>query len=150
MKSLFQSRTIGSVIAALVALSMAPPVQAGEQCSPRSVAGDWGYTITGTRLPLGPSASVGTFHLDGSGNLTGAQTLSINGIIVQDEVLAGTVAVSPDCTGSSTITVSNTPFPRVAHLDLVWLNSSSELRAIFVDAGLILTMDAKRINHGDD
>jgi hypothetical protein len=150
MKSLSQLRTIGFVVTALVTLGTAPAAQAGEQCSPRSVAGDWGYTITGTRLPLGPAASVGTFHLDRNGNVTGLQTLSVNGIIAQDEVLAGTVAVSPDCTGSATITVSNTPFPRTAHLDLVWLNSSSELRAIFVDAGLILTMDAKRINHGDD
>ncbi len=150
MKSIFQSRTIGLVISALVTLCTAPAAQAGEQCSPRSVAGDWGYTITGTRLPLGPAASVGTFHLDRSGNVAGTQTLSINGIIVQDEVLTGTVAVSPDCTGSMIITVSNTPFPRIAHLDLVWLNSSSELRAIFTDAGLILTGDGKRINHGDD
>jgi len=150
MKGIIQTKTIGFALAALVALSMAPAAQAGEQCSPRSVAGDWGYTITGTRLPLGPAASVGTFHLDRGGNVTGAQTLSINGIIVQDEVLSGTVAVSADCTGSATITVSNTPFPRVAHLDLVWVNSSSELRAIFADAGLILTMDAKKINHGND
>ena len=150
MKSILKSRTIGFVVAALVTLYMAPAAHAREQCSPRSVAGDWGYTITGTRLPFGPAASVGTFHLDRSGNLTGTQTLSVNGTIVQDEVLVGTFGVSPDCTGSTTVTVSNTPFPRISHLDVVWLNSSTELRAIFTDAGMILTMDAKRINHGDD
>jgi hypothetical protein len=149
MKSIFLSRTIG-LLSALVPLFAASAVQADEQCTPRSVAGDWGYTITGTRLPLGPAASLGTFHLDRNGNFTGTQTLSLNGIIVQDEVLTGTVAVNPDCTGSGTIAVSNTPFPRTAHLDFVWLNSSTEIRTIFTDAGLILTGDGKRINHGND
>jgi hypothetical protein len=150
MKSILQPKTIGCVLAAVITFCMAPAVQADEQCSLRSVAGDWGYTITGTRLPIGPAASVGTFQLDSNGNVTGTQTLSINGTIVKDEVVTGSVAVNADCTGSTTITVSNTPFPRTAHLDLVWVNSSSELRAIFTDAGLILTMDGKRINHGND
>lgn len=150
MKSTLQSKTIGCVLAVVITFCMAPAAQADEQCSLRSVAGDWGYTITGTRLPFGPAASVGTFQLDSNGNVSGTQTLSVNGIIVKDEIFAGTFSVSADCTGSTTIIVSNTPFPRTAHLDLVWVNSSSELRAIFTDAGLILTMDAKRINHGND
>src|SRR5215831_9037481 len=112
-------------------LVCAPALLGDEQCSLRSVAGDYGYTVTGVRNPFGPSASVGTVHFDRDGNLTGGQTLSINGTIVQGEILTGTITVNSDCTGSSTITVSNTPFPRTSTLDIVWLDDSKELRAIF-------------------
>jgi hypothetical protein len=138
------------IFCTLIAVGLAPALLADEQCSLRSVAGDYGYTVTGTRLPLGPAASVGTVSLDRQGNLSGTQTLSLNGTIVQGEVLTGTFTVNPDCTGSSTIVVTNTPFPRTSHLDLVWINSSREFRAIFTDAGTILTVDAARIHHGND
>jgi hypothetical protein len=131
-------------------LLIAPVLLADEQCSLRSIAGDFGYTVTGTRLPVGPAASVGTVHFDRDGNLSGSQTLSIGGTIVQGEVLTGTYSVSPDCTGEATIVVSNTPFPRTSHLDVVWVNSSTEFRAIFTDTGLILTVDGQRIHHGND
>ena len=119
----------------------------------RSVAGDWGYTVTGTRIinnvPL-PAASVGSFHVDRDGNLSGTQTLSINGSIVQGEVLTGTLSVNSDCTGSTVIVVTNTPFPRTAHIDTVFVDSSNAFKSIFTDAGLILTVDGKKIHHGND
>jgi hypothetical protein len=123
---------------------------ADEQCSLRSVAGDFGYTVTGTRLPFGPAASVGWVRFERDGSLSGTQTLSINGTIAQGEVLTGTITVNPDCTGTSTITVSNTPFPRTSHLDVVWVNSSTGFRLIFTDTGLILTGEGDRIHHGND
>jgi hypothetical protein len=138
------------IFCTLIAFGLAPALLADEQCTLRSVAGDFGYTVTGTRLPLGPAASVGSVHFDRFGNLTGTQTLSLNGTIVQGEVLTGTFAVNPDCTGSSTIVVSNTTFPRTSHLDVVWVNSSTEFRAIFTDAGTILTVEGKRTHHGND
>lgn len=64
--------------------------------------------------------------------LSGTQTLSINGFIVQGEILR-TITVNFDCTGSSVIDVTNTPFPRTAHLDVVWVNSSTEFLAIFAE-----------------
>jgi hypothetical protein len=136
------------LVAGLVLVTSA--LRADERCSTRSVAGDFGFTVVGTRLPVGPAASVGSVHFDRDGNLTGSQTLSIGGTIVQGEVLTGTYTVDADCAGSATIVVSNTPFPRTAHLDVVWINSSDEFRAIFADTGLILTVDGKRIHHGND
>jgi hypothetical protein len=138
------------ILCTLLIVGVAPALRADEQCSLRSIAGDFGYTVTGTRLPIGPAASVGRIHFDRQGNLDGTQTLSIGGTIVQGEVLTGTFDVSPDCSGSATIVVSNTPFPRTAHLDVVWVNSSTQFRAIFADAGLILTVDGQRIHHGND
>ena len=141
---------IPTLFALLIFGAAAPVLLADERCSLGSIAGDWGYTITGTRLPLGPAASVGIVHFDRQGNLSGSQTLSVAGTIVQGEVLSGTIAVNSDCTGSSTIVVSNTPFPRTAHVDVVWGNGSNDFRAIFTDANLILTVDGKRINRSND
>ena len=131
-------------------LLCAPAVFADEQCSLRSIAGDYGYSVTGVRNPFGPAASVGILHLDRQGNLTGSQTLSINGTIVQGEVLTGTLTVNADCTSSSIITVSNTPFPRVSHLDTIWVKSGTGFRSIFTDAGTVLTVEGDRIHHGND
>jgi hypothetical protein len=145
-----RTSTIISTLCTMLVLGMAPALLADEQCSFRSVAGDFGYTVTGTRLPLGPAASVGTVHFDRQGNLSGTQTLSLNGTIVQGEVLTGTFTVNPDCAGSAIIVVSNTPFPRTSNLDVVWVNGSTGFRAIFTNAGTILTVDGVRIHNGND
>jgi len=141
-----------TAVLALVVLGTAP-VFADEQCSQRSVAGDWGYTVTGTRIvnnvPLA-AASVGSFHLDHDGNLSGAQTLSIGGTIVQGEILTGTLTVNSDCTATSVIVVSNTPFPRTSTLDLVFTDSANRARSIFTNAGTILTVESERIHHEND
>lgn len=140
--------TLAAFLGAL--LIGAPSLLADERCTLRSIAGDYGYTVTGVRNPFGPAASVGILHLDPQGNLTGSQTLSINGIVVQGEVLTGTLTVNDDCTSSSIITVSNTPFPRVSHIDTIWVKSGTGFRSIFTDAGTTLTVEGDRINHGDD
>jgi hypothetical protein len=140
-----------SLAALLGALLLcAPALFADERCSLRSIAGDYGYTVTGVRNPFGPAASVGILHLDREGNLTGSQTLSINGTIVQGEVLTGTLTVDEDCTSSSVITVSNTPFPRTSHLDTIWVKGGTGFRSIFTDAGTTLTVEGDRIHHGND
>jgi hypothetical protein len=144
------SQALVAIFSFMFVASIAPALLADEQCSLRSIAGDYGYTVTGTRLPLGPAASVGTVHFDRQGNVSGSQTLSINGTIVQGEVLTGTISVNPDCTGSSTLVVSSTPFPRTSTLDVVWVDGSSEFRAIFTNVGTILTADGKRIHNGND
>jgi len=131
-------------------LVFAPSLFADERCTQRSIAGDYGYTVTGVRNPFGPAASVGILHLDSQGNLNGSQTLSINGTVVQGEVLTGSLTVNDDCTSSSIITVSNTPFPRTSHLDTIWVKGGTAFRSIFTDSGTTLTVEGDRIHHGDD
>jgi hypothetical protein len=109
--------------------------------------------VTGTRTINNvtlPAASVGSFSEDRNGNFAGTQTLSFGGTIVPGEVITGTLTVNSNCTGSSTIVVSNTPFPRTAHLDIVWTDSSTHFQAIFTDAGTILTVQGEKIHHGND
>jgi hypothetical protein len=131
-------------------LGLVPMLRADGRCSFHGIAGDFGYSVSGDRLPFGPAASVGIVHFDSAGNLSGTQTLSINGTIVRGEVLTGTYTVNSDCTGTSTIVVSNTPFPRTSTLDIVWVDGANGFRAIFTNDGTILVVDGKRIQREDD
>lgn len=91
----------------LAAVSFAARAQGGPGCSYRRVAGDWGYTKTGTLfLPSGPTpfATVGTFTLETNGTLSGINNGSVGGTVSRD-VLSGTFAVNSDCTGTTTVGV---------------------------------------------
>src|SRR5262245_59782664 len=114
------------IFIAISALGLAPAMLADEQCSLRSAARARDYTVTALQTPAGPPTRVGSLHLDPDGHLRGTQNVKINGSIVQGEVLTGTVTVNSDCTGSTDIVVSNTPFPRTAALDITWENGSTE------------------------
>jgi len=148
MKRTTRSTTLVALFCVVVAATIAPAARAdGHACSNRSVAGTYGYTTTGTRLGIGPVAGVGIFTLDRNGNvLSGKQTVSFNGVIA-DETYTGTYTVNSDCTGTGTlVVVSSIPaFNRTSNLDLVWVDNSSALRAIFTNAGTIITVDAKKM-----
>jgi hypothetical protein len=75
----------------------------GPQCSTRSVAGDWGFTLTGTiLLPTGavPAAAVGRLTADIYGNVTGTEARNVGGGY-GDETITGSWKVNRDCTGSA-------------------------------------------------
>jgi len=80
----------------------------GRRCSDARVAGDWGYTKTGTLfLPTGaavPFATMGTLTLEADGTLSGVNTGSVNGAVSND-LLSGTFQINSDCTGTATIEV---------------------------------------------
>ena len=114
-------------------------------CSYRSVAGTFGYVVTGIRNGVGPVAGVGqlNFHRDGTIS-DGKQTVSFNGVIA-DETYSGTFTVNSDCSGSFTVDVISPIAPRTSHVDLVWVGDADGAKAMFTDADTILTADAKRI-----
>jgi hypothetical protein len=87
-----------------LAVSMA---QAGEhhQCSLDRAAGNWGFTDNGTVVGVGPRIAVGTFTLDGAGNLlNGVATSSLNGNIAV-ETFSGTYTVNSSCTGTLSVDI---------------------------------------------
>ena len=132
------------VIGAL--LLIGPALLADEhKCSFRRLAGDWGFTGTGTRTGVGPIAAVGIYTLDEDGNiLNGKQTISFNGLVVE-ETFSGTSTLNEDCTGTSVVNVTSPVLNRTSHLSFVDVNDMNESRLIFTDAGTILTSEAKRI-----
>lgn len=115
-------------------------------CSNRKVAGDWGYTATGTRTGVGPVAAVGSFTLDADGNiLNGQQTISFNGLIA-GETLSGTYTLNEDCTGTVVVNVVSPILNRTSHMSFVDVNDVNESRMIFTDPGTIITIEARRIS----
>ncbi|KAA0255619.1 hypothetical protein FBQ97_02930 [Acidobacteria bacterium ACD] len=129
----------------------------GRPCSATGVAGDWGYTKTGTLfLPTGatPFATLGILSLDESGNLTGVNTGSVGGNVSAD-VLTGTFQVNPDCTGTATVEVHapSGALLRTIGMSLVVDEDASHLRGIVTSLVLpsgvslpsVITADARRV-----
>ena len=135
--------------AALTAVLLATPVLLAEEhhrCTNRKVAGDWGYTATGTRTGVGLVAAVGTFTVDPDGTVVnGHQTISFNGFVVE-ETYSGTYILNEDCTGTAIIDVTSPVLNRTSHVTFVDVDDINEERAIFTDPGTILTLEAKRIH----
>ena len=133
------------------------PFQANAaQCSTASTAGNWAYTYTGTiYTPAGPlpAASVGRFHQDSGGNVSGSQNRSVAGQSGVEDI-SGTVSVNNDCTASGTIEVLvNGQLLRTAGLALVYDSSGNHMRAIFqsltlpdgTNVPVVITIDGNRV-----
>jgi hypothetical protein len=127
------------------AMTAAVRAQDDRGCSLRSVAGTFGYVVTGIRNGVGPIAGAGelTFHRDGTIS-DGKQTVSFGGAIA-DETYSGTFTVNSDCSGSFVVDVASPIAPRTSHIDLVWVDDGNGAKAIFTDAGTILTAEARRL-----
>ncbi len=137
-------RTSLGIILFAALVSIAPAAHA-RSCSLHGVSGRYGYTISGTIPTLGAVAAVGHISLDAEGNVTGAQTASFNGAIVK-ETLSGTYAVNADCTGTATISVFRSGvLVRTSSFDAVWDSNQRELRAIFLTAGTVLTVNGRKM-----
>jgi hypothetical protein len=144
------------VLGAVLTAAMAPSQANAAQCSTASTAGNWAYTYTGTiftpAAPL-PAASVGHFHQDAGGNLTGSQNRSVAGQSGVEDI-SGTVSVNSDCTASATIEVRvNGQLQRSAELALVYDSSGNHMRAIFqsltlpdgTNVPVVITIDGNRV-----
>ncbi len=133
--------TLGSAL-----WGIAPAVQA-HQCTVSDVAGTYVYTSTGTIVspPVGPLTAVGRATWTESGTLSGAQTTSIAGNLVE-ETFQGTFTVNPDCTGLATVHVYHgTTLARTTQLKLVWDLRHAEGRAIFLSPGTSISIDARKV-----
>src|SRR6266481_4660678 len=120
MKLSFARVTLGvTLIAAL--LTFAQVTQAHE-CTVSDAAGRYGCTSTGTIVnpPIGPFTAIGHVRFTETETLSGAQTTSIAGNLV-DEILQGTFTVNPDCTGSATVYIYHgSTLARTSRISIVW------------------------------
>lgn len=150
MKSIFAPSALGLLIwSALLGLSQAAHAS---QCQLSGVVGSYGYTSTGTIVtpPVGVFAAVGHVTLSNAGTVTGAQTTSIAGNLIE-ETITGTFVVNPDCTGTATVYVYHgSTLARTSNLSVVWDHGSRELRAIFLSPGTSITITGRKMFPGDD
>jgi hypothetical protein len=164
------SNRIGYTVAILAAVGMlwvgsthllpAQTVAAGNlgdgNCSNARVAGEWGYTETGTVIPTTgavPFAAVARYSLDRDGNLSGTATSSSGGSTAE-VTLKGTSTVNSDCTGTLTVGVYESGnLLRTAAFAFVYGDDAREGRAIVTSLVLadgasvpaVLTVSAKKL-----
>jgi hypothetical protein len=132
-------------------------------CSNARVAGNWGYTKTGTLfLPTGaavPFATMGILSLQANGSLSGVNAGSVNGSVSSD-VLAGTFHIDADCTGTATVEVYDRSgsLLRTLGMALVVDDDARELRGLVTSLVLpngaslrtVITAQAKRVFRDQD
>jgi hypothetical protein len=157
------ARAILGIILLAALVGLAPAAQAhNPSCSQAGVAGEWGYTYTGTIiLPTGaiPAAAVGRFTLDADGNISGTQTRNVGGSVAE-ETIKGTGTVNHDCTATYKVDVYDGAgnLLRTAVLAGVFVDNKTELRAMFASLVLpngaslppVITVNAKKIFHQDE
>ena len=149
--------TLALTLLSVTALLTLVPLQANaSQCSNFSTAGNWAYTYTGTIFTqngLLPIASVGHYHQDAAGNVSGSQSRSVAGNPGTEDI-SGTVIVDKDCTATATIDVSvNGQLQRTTTLALVYDSNQTHVRMIFQTVALpgganlpvVITVDGNRL-----
>ena len=131
--------------------SILPSVQAKDEgddrggspgnCSPGTLNGSYGDTISGTIVGFGPIAAIGVTNFDGNGHFTGTDTVNINGSGGISESSTGTYTVNSDCTGTR---VQTFPDGRVVSASFVIVNHGKEFLFVNTAPGLVITGSGKR------
>jgi hypothetical protein len=125
----------------LLVLGLVSRVQAKE-CSTASFKGSYGASCEGTLAGIGPLAVIGVLIADGNGNITGVETLSVNGVITQGVTFTtGTYTVNADCTGSI---VTTTPDGAVTDHDFVLDDNKKEIRIIVTESGAVVVCTGRK------
>jgi hypothetical protein len=118
-------------------------------CSVRTLRGDYGVLIEGT-APTGPTETeriVGTAlaTFDGRGHFT--QIDNVHGEItgtVQDRPGSGTYEVRPDCSGTTTLFITDVPFPIITTFVIV--DGGAETKgAVMSPPGSLVTAISRRV-----
>lgn len=129
MKSKFTLATL-----AIALFSMAPKINAAT-CSTATVAGIWGFTLTGTVIlpaPTGPVPLAAVVHgtADVNGNLSGIEARNLGGQYA-DETFTGKWTVSSDCVGTATVLFrEDGQLVRTSVLTIVFDDNSKQLRMV--------------------
>ena len=125
------------------------------KCMLAGIAGDWGFSDTGSVPGIGPRIAVGRFTLDSQGNvLNGTATVNLNGAI-SSETFSGTATLHADCTGSAKTDVFDLSGNKIATIraQAVFLDNMQEFREIWTSVVLangkrlttVITLEAKRL-----
>jgi hypothetical protein len=105
----------------------------GATCSLATVAGKYGFTLTGTLLlPTGPvpGGAVGIVTLDAQGHVSGTEARNVGGSFA-NETFTGTETLSPNCTATSTLKFFESgQLVRTSVITLVWDDNLNAFRFV--------------------
>ena len=88
---------------ALVGLGVVVIAQPCVACSNATLKGNYGFVLSGVNNTPVLTATVGQITADGSGGLTGSETVSNGGVITSNVTITGSYALNKNCTGTATI-----------------------------------------------
>lgn len=88
----------------LLGLGVFVVVQPCVACSNATLQGNYGFVLSGVNNAPALTATVGQITADGSGGLTGSETVSNYGVIASNVSITGSYALNKNCTGTATIT----------------------------------------------
>jgi len=130
-----------TVIALFVlALTAGPAAKAAAwSCSNATLRGTYSDQDTGTIIGVGPFAGVNVDSFDGKGNITISGISSLNGS-VSPGVETGTYKVSPDCTGTYTVTGGGLTIDAFFVID----QAGNELQIVITDPGTVINCVARK------
>lgn len=142
----------------VLAAAWAVPALAQNNCSDRTLFGQYSFVIDGQIL-TGPLAGLDngitleTF--DGNGNFTSIDHVVLNGVqpALEWRASSGTYTVNPDCTGKKIVTfLNNVPPPRITYF--VITDSGKQMNFVSGNSGVALSGVAIRSsgsgNQGND
>lgn len=149
MKRILVAMVFGFLLAAACAFVPGKPLvkkgtatvraDGGGVCSPATVAGNYGFTLSGTLIfPNGPvpGAAIGRAKLSADGRVSGMEARNVGGGFA-NETFNGTSAVNSDCTGTATIQFFESgSLVRTSAIAIVWDDNLNEFR--FVQESLVL------------
>ena len=139
MKQAITSVVFVISLVSLLALGLVSRVQA-ERCSNASFKGSYGASCGGF-VGDSPLAVIGVLTADGKGNISGVETLSVNGVITSGVTLTGTYTVNADCTGSI---VTTAPDGAVTDHDFVLDDNKKEIRIIVTESGAVVVCTGRK------
>jgi hypothetical protein len=142
----------GPLAIGMLFLQLASPQAANAQvnpdgtgCTVKSIAGPYGFLLSGWTNATGPTlpvATLGRLTFDGKGGITGTITYVLNGSAAAPETITGTYTMNPDCTGNATVTPANASSGD--HLSLVSMNQGVVINLLQTDMGTTVTGTANR------
>jgi hypothetical protein len=139
---------------ALLLAGLAPAAHAST-CSTATVAGDWGFTLTGTLLPSTgpvPAAATGQARADTDGKISATEARNVGGGYA-NETGAGKWTVRPDCTGMLNLRFYEAgKLVRTSVLAIVFDDNQTQLRMVQKSLTLpdgtkvpaVITVDGKK------
>jgi hypothetical protein len=149
------ARTTLAILSFAMLLAVLTPAAHATNCSTATVAGDWGFTLTGTLLlPTGPvpAAAVGRVSVDNRGNGVGTEARNVGGQYA-DETLTATWTVNSDCTGTLYAKIyENGQLARISVTTITFDDNSSEFRMVQksltlpdgTDLPVVITIEGKK------
>ncbi len=122
-------------------LTNQPAARAQSGCSAATLQGAYGFSLSGFFYDpngfQGVYAAAGRAVADGSGGITGTQTINLDGTPSRGVSFAGTYNINADCTGTMNIDSGNSNF------DLVVTSGGKEISLVDYDPNFMLTGTAK-------